>query len=131
MTQNKQSALMKSNKLINYLSLFFSSGTVLCCALPSLLVAIGAGAALSSLISIFPQLVILSVYKIPIFLGAFMMLLFSGILQYQAIKLPCPADKNLAELCKRSRKVSLIVYFLSVGIFIIGLLFAFILPLFF
>ena len=131
MTQNKQSALMKSNKLINYLSLFFSSGTVLCCALPSLLVAIGAGAALSSLISIFPQLVILSVYKIPIFLGAFMMLLFSGILQYQARKLPCPADKNLAELCKRSRKVSLIVYFLSVEIFIIGLLFAFILPLFF
>jgi len=131
MTQNKQSALMKSNKLINYLSLFFSSGTVLCCALPSLLVAIGAGAALSSLISIFPQLVILSVYKIPIFLGAFMMLLFSGILQFQARKLSCPADKNLAELCKRSRKVSLIVYFLSVGIFIIGLLFAFILPLFF
>ena len=131
MTQNKQSALMKSNKLINYLSLFFSSGTVLCCALPSLLVAIGAGAALSSFISIFPQLVILSAYKIPIFLGAFMMLLFSGMLQYEARKLPCPADNNLAELCKRSRRVSLIVYFLSVGIFIIGLLFAFILPLFF
>ena len=44
------------NKLADYLSLFASSGTIICCALPALLVSIGAGAALSSLFSIFPQL---------------------------------------------------------------------------
>ena len=39
------------------LSLFASSGTLVCCALPALLVALGAGAALSSLVSVFPQVV--------------------------------------------------------------------------
>ena len=130
MTLNKEADLMKSNKLANYLSLFTSSGTIVCCALPALLVSIGAGAALSSLIAVFPQLVILSIYKIPIFMGAFVMLIISGVLQYQTRKLPCPADKKQAAACIRTRKISLVIYFASVGIFIIGLLFAFIIPFF-
>ena len=130
MTLSKEADLIKSNKLANYLTLFTSSGTIVCCAIPALLVSIGAGAALSSLIAVFPQLVILSVYKIPIFIGAFMMLIISGILQYRSRSLPCPADKKLANACIQTRKISLIIYFASVGIFIIGLLFAFIIPLF-
>jgi len=130
MKLSKEADLVKSNKLANYLSLFTSSGTIVCCALPALLVSIGAGAALSSLIAVFPQLVILSVYKIPIFMGAFVMLIISGILQYSSRHLPCPADKNLASACIRARKISLVIYFASVGIFITGLLFAFIIPFF-
>jgi hypothetical protein len=130
MTPSKEADVIKSNKLVNYLSLFISSGTIVCCALPALFVSIGAGAALSSLISIFPQLVILSIYKIPIFIGAFIMLIISGIMQSRARSLPCPADKKLADACTRTRKVSMIIYFVSVGIFIIGLLFAFIIPFF-
>jgi hypothetical protein len=130
MAPSKEVHILRSNKLANYLTLFTSSGTIVCCAIPALLVSIGAGAALSSLITVFPQLVILSVYKIPIFIGAFMMLIISGILQYRSRNLPCPADKNLANACTRTRKISLIIYFASVGIFIIGLLFAFIIPLF-
>jgi hypothetical protein len=130
MAPSKEVHILRSNKLANYLTLFTSSGTIVCCAIPALLVSIGAGAALSSLITVFPQLVILSVYKIPIFIGAFMMLIISGILQYRSRNLPCPADKNLANACTRTRKISLIIYFTSVGIFIIGLLFAFIIPLF-
>ena len=130
MKLSKEADLVKSNKLANYLSLFTSSGTIVCCALPALLVSIGAGAALSSLIAVFPQLVILSIYKIPIFMGAFVMLIISGVLQYQTRKLPCPADKKQAVACIRTRKISLIIYFASVGIFTIGLLFAFIIPLF-
>jgi len=129
MTSIKEIDVIKSNKIASYFSLFASSGTIVCCAIPALLVSIGAGAALSSLISIFPQLVILSVYKMPIFMGAFIMLLISGIIQYRARKLPCPADKKFAVACIRTRKISLIIYFASVGIFIIGLLFAFIIPL--
>ena len=52
-----------SNKLADYLTLFAGSGTIICCALPALLVSIGAGATLGSLISTFPQLVIISIYK--------------------------------------------------------------------
>ena len=130
MALTKDADLIKSSKLVNYLSLFTSSGTVLCCALPALLVSVGAGAALSSLITVFPQLVILSIYKIPIFIGAFIMLIIAGVLQYRSRGLPCPVDKKQAYACMQTRKVSMIIYFTSVGIFIIGLLFAFIIPLF-
>ena len=130
MALTKDEDLIKSNKLVNYLSLFASSGTIICCALPVLLVSIGAGAALSSLIAVFPQLVILSIYKIPIFIGAFIMLIIAGILQCHSRGLPCPANKKQAYACTQTRKVSMIIYFTSVGIFIIGLLFAFIFPLF-
>ena len=130
MALTKDKDLIKSNKLVNYLSLFTSSGTIICCALPALLVSMGAGAALSSLITVFPQLVILSIYKIPIFIGAFIMLIIAGMLQYQSRGLPCPTDKKQANACMQTRKVSMIIYFTSVGIFIIGLLFAFIIPLF-
>ncbi|MDG2252615.1 MAG: hypothetical protein P8K73_03115 [Methylophilaceae bacterium] len=128
MNPNNELHVIKSNKIVNYLTLFTSSGTIICCALPALLVSIGAGAALSSLISIFPKLIILSTYKIPIFIGAFIMLIISGIIQYLVKNLPCPADKKLANECKKTRRVSLIMYFLSLGIFTIGFLFAFILP---
>ena len=130
MALTKDEDLIKSNKLVNYLSLFTSSGTIICCALPALLVSMGAGAALSSLITVFPQLVILSIYKIPIFIGAFIMLIIAGMLQYQSRGLPCPTDKKQAYACMQTRKASMIIYFTSVGIFIIGLLFAFIIPLF-
>ena len=128
MNPNNELHAIKSNKIVNYLTLFTSSGTIICCALPALLVSIGAGAALSSLISIFPKLIILSTYKIPIFIGAFIMLIISGVIQYLVKNLPCPADKKLANECKKTRRVSLIMYFLSLGIFTIGFLFAFFLP---
>ena len=130
MTLSKETNILRSNKLANYLALFTSTGTIFCCALPALLVSIGAGAALSSIISIFPQLIIFSIYKIPIFIGASMMLIISGIIQYRTRSLPCPADKKQADACIRTRKVSMIIYFASVGIFIVGLFFALIIPLF-
>ena len=130
MTLSKNTQIIKSNKLVNYLALFTSTGTIFCCALPALLVSIGAGAALSSLISIFPQLIIFSIYKIPIFIGAFIMLIISGIMQYRSRLMPCPADKKQAYACMQARKVSMFIYFASVGIFLIGLLFALIIPFF-
>jgi len=130
MTLSKNTQIFKSNKLVNYLALFTSTGTIFCCALPALLVSIGAGAALGSLISIFPQLIILSTYKITIFIGAFIMLIISGIMQYRSRFMPCPADKKQAYACMQARKVSMFIYFASVGIFLIGLLFALIIPFF-
>ena len=128
MNPNNELHAIKSNKIVNYLTLFTSSGTIICCALPALLVSIGAGAALSSLISIFPKLIILSTYKIPIFIGAFIMLIISGVIQYLVKNLPCPADKKLADACEKTRRLSLIIYFVSLGIFTVGIFFAFIFP---
>lgn len=53
----------KRNALLGYLSLFASLGTLLCCALPSLLVLIGLGATVASVLSEVPWLVSLSKNK--------------------------------------------------------------------
>ena len=128
MKKNNGLEAINLSKRTSFISLFTSGGTIICCALPALLVSIGAGAALSSFISVFPQIVWLSIYKIPIFIGAFSMLLIAGYMQWRAKNLPCPADKQLAQQCSRTRKVSLWIYCVAVVIFCIGLIFAFVLP---
>ena len=128
MKKNNELKTLSNIKNLSFLTLFTSTGTILCCALPALLVTIGAGAALSSLISIFPQIVWVSKYKEYIFTAAFILIILSGYLQWQARKLPCPADKLFAAQCMRARKLSLIIYFISVVTLIIGFAFAFALP---
>ena len=120
---------LRQSKLASVLSLFSSGSTLLCCALPALLVALGAGAALSSLVSAVPQIVWLSEHKVGLFVGAAAMLALSGYLQWRARNLPCPADPALAAACARTRRVSLRVYWVSVMIYLAGGFFAFIAPL--
>ncbi len=67
-------------KIVSFLALFGSSATLLCCALPALLVVIAGGAAMGALLSNFPWLIPLSRNKEWIFLGAGVLLLFNGIL---------------------------------------------------
>jgi hypothetical protein len=120
---------LRHTKLASVLSLFTSSGTLICCALPALLVGIGAGAVMSSLVSTIPQLVWFSEHKLGVFIFAGSMLLISGILQWRARSLPCPADPELATACQATRTTAWRVYLFSVLIFLIGVFFAFIAPL--
>lgn len=115
-------------KLIALLSLFTSSGTLVCCALPALLVALGAGAALSSLVSAVPALVVLSEHKETVFIFAGVMLAVSGWLQWQSRFAPCPVDPMLRDACLSTRKTSAWIYGISVAIFLTGGFFAFALP---
>ena len=68
-----------------WLALFASSGTLVCCALPALLVALGAGAALSSLVSAVPQLVWISENKGAVFTAAGLMLATAGAVQWRVV----------------------------------------------
>jgi mercuric ion transport protein len=54
----------KRAALLNYFSLFSSFSTLICCALPSMLVLLGMGTAVASLLSAAPWLVSLSRHKI-------------------------------------------------------------------
>ena len=112
----------------SWAALLASSGTLVCCALPALLVAVGAGAALSSLVSAVPELVWLSEHKEPLFVGAGLMLVAAGVLQWRNRAAPCPVDPALRATCLKTRLVSLRIYGLSVLVFCIGGLFAFVLP---
>ena len=111
-----------------WLSLFTSSSTLLCCALPAMLVALGAGATLSSLVTAVPQLVWLSEHKVPLFIIATLMLTLASVLQWRARGAPCPIDPQLARACARTRRVSLWVTGFSWLMLAVGAWFAFIAP---
>ncbi len=107
------------------LSLFTSFGTLICCALPALLVTLGMGAAVAGLVSAAPWLVWLSDHKKIVFTVAGVLLTVSVILQWRARFLPCPIDPFKAKACARLRLVSHIITGFSVLIYAIGFFFAF------
>jgi len=115
----------KSNLISSVLTLFTSSSTLICCAIPALLVALGAGATLSTLISIFPKIVWISEHKLEVFSFAGVMLSMSGFMQWRGRFAPCPSDPVLREACMRTRKASVLVYGLSLLLYLIGAWFAF------
>ena len=119
-----------ASRRMSALSLFTSFSTLICCALPALLVAVGAGAARAGLVSNVPQLVWISEHKGWVFGVAGAMLLLAGGMQWRARNASCPADPQLAETCRRTRSNSLRVYLLSLAIFAVGAWFAFAAPLF-
>lgn len=120
----------KVGSRLTWLSIFTSTSTLVCCALPALLVALGAGATLATVIGVVPQLVWVSEHKTGVFIVAGTMLAIAGWFQYRARFLPCPADPGLAAACGRQRKVSQIIYFASVAIYVVGGFFAFVAPYF-
>ncbi len=114
----------KIGSRITWFSIFTSASTLLCCALPALLVALGAGAALATVVGAVPQIVWVSEHKTPVFIVAGVMLAVAGYLQYRARFLPCPVDPGLAAACSRQRRVSNVIYFVSLAIYVIGVGFA-------
>lgn len=117
------------NNILSTLTLFTSFSTLVCCALPALLVSIGAGAMLISLLNTVPQLIWLSEHKIAIFVFAAVMLTLSGIIRYMNRNAPCPIEPEQAKACMRLRHISDIILNLSVLMYMVGFFFAFIAPI--
>ncbi len=110
-------------------SLFASTSTLICCALPALLVSLGAGAALASLVAVFPQIVWISEHKEAIFLISSGLMVAGGIMQWRNRFAPCPIDPDLRNACLKTRKTALRIYVVSLVLLVIGGWFAFIQPL--
>jgi hypothetical protein len=128
MPKNHLHPNLVKTKHISLLTLFSSGGTLICCALPALLVSLGAGAVMASVVSFVPQIVWFSEHKLGVFIFAGVMLAISGLLQWQAMSLSCPSDKALAEICNKTRVNSLRIYVFSVCVFLIAGFMAFIAP---
>lgn len=111
--------------LFPVLSLFTSIGTLLCCALPALLVTLGMGAALAGFISVAPWITVISEYKIFIFVGAGILLILSSYFLCINRNAPCPTDAKQAKACALLRKFSLYTIIISIVIYIVGFFFAF------
>ena len=116
------------DKTANFFSLFASTSTLICCALPAIFVAIGAGATFASLITSFPFLITLSKYKLYITLFALIMIAIAGYSNYKTYYMPCPADPELGRMCLQTRKRSRIMYYISVTIFVFATVFTYIVP---
>ena len=109
-------------------SLLLSSGTLVCCVLPAVMVAIGAGAALAGLVTAVPGLIWLSAHKGLVFGAAGAALAAAGWMQWRARFEPCPADPALAAACMRTRRAAAVTYGVGVAIYAVGAAFAFLLP---
>ena len=112
----------------NLISLFASSSTLICCALPAVFIVIGAGATFASIISIFPFLVVISKYKVSITLVSLLILVFAGYINYRTYYLPCPADPELGRICLQTRKRSRSIYYFSVILFTFATVFTYLIP---
>src|SRR4051794_15432746 len=117
--------------LLSYLSLFTSFGTLLCCALPSLLVLLGLGATVASFLSAIPWLVTLSRHKNWVFLLSG--LLIGTNLIYTCLVAPklratgaaCPPDASQA--CDQTSALNRVFLWISVVLYCIGLFSAYLL----
>ena len=124
MSSNAETSLWRQT-LIPTLSLFTSMGTLICCALPALLVTLGMGAALAGFVGIVPWITGISEYKEWVFAGAGIMLALSAFMQWRARYAPCPADPAKAKACMRLRKISIGILVFSILIYLIGFFFVF------
>ena len=119
----------KTSYISSLISLFASSSTLICCAIPALLVSLGAGATLAFLVAVFPKIVWISEHKEAIFVLSSGLMFIGGILQWRNRNAPCPIDPKQRDTCLKTRKISLQIYWFSLGLLIIGGWFAFVQPL--
>lgn len=113
----------KRNDLLSVLSLFTSFSTLLCCALPALLVVLGLGAVVAGVISDFPLLISLSKNKGWIFGFAFALMAVNFFLVYRKKKqeLVCeyvPGQTHTA--CDVATQWSKVILWISFTLLLIG-----------
>ena len=123
-TANDRSELKE--KSVTVFTLFTTTGTLLCCALPIIFVTLGMGATVVAMTSTFPFLITLTKYKILVFAFSGLMLAVSGWLMFRPGR-ACPADKALGEACSSAHKWNKRIYWTSVAIWSIGFTAAYIL----
>jgi mercuric ion transport protein len=121
MRQMNRATSARQSVLLSYLSLFTSFGTLLCCALPSLLVLLGLGATVASFLSAVPWLVTLSHHKNWVF--AISGLLMAGNFIYVYALAPRLRTRELAcstdgpEACAQASQTSRVVLWISAILF--------------
>jgi len=107
------------------LALFASASTLICCALPALLVTIGAGAVMAGLAGNVPGLVFLSAHKGWVFTLAALLLAGAWYARWSTRNAPCPADPAKAKACARMRAFGGAALWVASILLAVGAFFAF------
>lgn len=116
-TVNNRSDLKE--KSVTVFTLFTTTGTLLCCALPIVFVTVGMGATVVAMTSTFPFLITIAQYKIWVFAFSGLMLAFSAWLMFRPGR-SCPTEPALAKACNTAYKWNKRIYWSSVVIWSIG-----------
>lgn len=112
-----------------WLALFASTGTLICCALPIMLISIGLGAVVASTIFQFPFLVTLSDHPILMFGGSFVLLAVAGWFAFIR-PFQCPAEPVLAAKCQQAKIWNQRIWWSSVVLWLVGFFASFLFPVF-
>ena len=106
-------------KIVDFFSLFGSTATLFCCALPALLSVLVGGAAVSSFVSVFPWIVPLSEHKAWLFLVAGALIFISGMLTLRPKgKLACSISGGRG--CETAGAFTKSVFWISVVLYACG-----------
>ena len=108
---------------LKWLVLFISSGTLLCCALPILLVSLGLGSVVASVNYNVPGFMFMAEHKIWT-LGLSALLLVGLAFIIWRPHQTCPSDPKLAQYCRQSKRWNQRIFFISVAIWMTGFFFS-------
>ena len=111
------------NDLLSILSLFTSFSTLICCALPALLVVLGLGAVVAGVVSDFPLLITLSKNKGWVFGFAFAVTALNFFLVYRKKKqaLSCEyVPGRIETACDVASRWSKVILWISFSLLLIG-----------
>ncbi|MFT6106313.1 MAG: hypothetical protein ACJA0S_000255 [Rickettsiales bacterium] len=125
----KMGAGMK-DYLLPFFGLFTSLSTIICCALPIILVTLGMGAVFASLTANFPFIIWLAERSLYLFIFAGTFLVVGGYFIFIRPQ-TCPADKKLAQICNKTQKFNKIVWWFSLIILALSFFFKYLLILFY
>jgi len=107
------------------LALFASTSTLLCCALPALLITLGAGAVMAGLTSSIPGIIWLTEHKLILFGVSGALLIAAVVTKWMTRNAPCPIDPKLAKACTFWRRTGSIILATAIVFYLIGAFFAF------
>ena len=107
------------NQASTWFALFASAGTLVCCALPVLLVSLGLGAVVAGATYRWPFLVTLSEHPGLMFGGSAAILAVAGWLVFLRPQ-QCPTDPILAARCQRIQILNRGVWWVTVMLWAIG-----------
>lgn len=130
MTEASDRAAAVEQSRWGWLVLFTSSSTLICCALPILLVTLGLGAVSATLFETLPFLVTLAKHKFWMFIGSAAMLALGGWALYRPGRY-CPTDPVLAQKCEAAHRWNKRIWWASIVIWAVGFFAAYLsLPLY-
>lgn len=119
-----KSQLTRSEEIVEgknwgWLVLFATTTTLVCCALPIILVTVGLGAVSAALFSNLPFLVTFAKFKLWFFTGSGLLLALSGWLLYRPGR-ACPIDPVLAKICDNAHKWNMRFFWTGVVFWAVG-----------